>query len=98
MKFGTGDNVVQVAVDKRSGATTVSVSRALSAALPRFEADLPFVIAIVTLDLGDNGSMNLFTRVDDTTFEDLSIGDTVWFKTVDCGDGRVFFRFTAQAP
>jgi len=36
--------------------------------------------------------------VDDTTFEDLSIGDTVWFKTVDCSDDRVFFRFTAQAP
>ncbi|MCK5414293.1 MAG: Zn-ribbon domain-containing OB-fold protein [Thermoplasmata archaeon] len=63
-----------------------------------FEADLPFVIAIVTLDLGDNGSMNLFTRVDDTIYEDLSIGDTVYFKEVDCGDGRVFFRFTAQAP
>ena len=63
-----------------------------------FEADLPFVIAIVTLDLGDNGSMNLLTRVDDTIYEDLSIGDTVYFKEVDCGDGRVFFRFTAQAP
>jgi uncharacterized OB-fold protein len=63
-----------------------------------FEDDLPFVIAIVTLDLGKDGTMNLFSRVDDTTYEELSIGDTVWFKEVDCGDGRVFFRFTAQAP
>lgn len=63
-----------------------------------FESELPFVIAIVRLDLGDDGQMNMFTRVDDTTYEDLSIGDTVWFKSVDCGDGRVFFRFTAQAP
>ena len=63
-----------------------------------FEGDTPFVIAIVSLDLGELGSLNLFTRVDDATYEDLAIGDTVWFKTVDCGDGRVFFRFTAEEP
>jgi uncharacterized OB-fold protein len=63
-----------------------------------FEADTPFVIAIIQLDMGDDEPLNMFTRVDDTTYEDLSIGDTVWFKTVDCGDGRVFFRFTAKAP
>jgi len=63
-----------------------------------FEADTPFVIAIVRLDLGRDGGLNLFTRVDDTTYEDLSIGDTVWFKTVDCGTDRVFFRFTAARP
>ncbi len=63
-----------------------------------FEDDLPFVIAIVRLDMGDLGSMNLFTRVDDAKYEDLAIGDTLWFKTHDCGDGRVFFRFTATEP
>ena len=63
-----------------------------------FEGDVPFVIAIVRLDLGGDREVHLFTRVDDTTYEDLSIGDTVWFKLVDCGDGRVFFRFTARAP
>lgn len=61
-----------------------------------FEADAPFVIAIVELDLGGGDKLSLFTRVDDTTYEDLKIGDTVRFKTVDCGDGRVFFRFTAK--
>jgi len=63
-----------------------------------FEDDLPFVIAIVRLDMGDRGGMNIFTRVDDAKYEDLAIGDTLWFKTHDCGDGRVFFRFTATAP
>lgn len=63
-----------------------------------FEKDAPFVIAIVRLDLGHLGHLHLFTRVDDTTYGDLSIGDKVWFKSVDCGDGRVFFRFSAQAP
>jgi uncharacterized OB-fold protein len=63
-----------------------------------FEADLPFVIAIVRLDLGKDGHMHLFTRVDDTTYDDLAIGDTLWFKQIDCGDGRVFFRFTALPP
>jgi hypothetical protein len=61
-----------------------------------FEAETPFVIAIVKLELEGGRSLNLFTRVDDTTYEDLSIGDTVWFKTVDCGDDRVFFRFSAK--
>jgi uncharacterized OB-fold protein len=63
-----------------------------------FEKDAPFVIAIVELDLGGGKKLNLFTRVDDTTYEDLKIGDTVHFKTTDCGDGRVFFRFTAKGP
>jgi uncharacterized OB-fold protein len=63
-----------------------------------FEKDVPFVIAIVELDMGPDGILPMFTRVDDAAYEDLSIGDTVYFKTVDCGDGRVFFRFTAKAP
>lgn len=63
-----------------------------------FEGETPFVIAIVSLDLGELGSLNLFTRVDDTTYEDLSVGDRVWFKTTDCGDGRVFYRFSARPP
>ncbi|MCK5653257.1 MAG: Zn-ribbon domain-containing OB-fold protein [Gemmatimonadetes bacterium] len=63
-----------------------------------FEDDLPFVIAIVRLDMGELGHMNLFTRVDDAKYEDLAIGDRLWFKTHDCGDGRVFFRFTPTAP
>ena len=37
-----GRNVVSVQVEKRSGGNSVAVSRALRAALPRIEADLPF--------------------------------------------------------
>jgi uncharacterized OB-fold protein len=59
-----------------------------------FEGELPFVIAIVRLDMGQDGHMHLFTRVDDAKYEDLAIGDRLWFKTHECGDGRVFFRFT----
>jgi uncharacterized OB-fold protein len=85
-------------IDLPRQATVYAHTAMLLGAPLGFEDDLPFVIAIVTLDLGKDGDMNLFTRVDDTTYEDLSIGDTVWFKEVDCGDGRVFFRFTATAP
>jgi len=40
-----GDNVVQISVDKRSGANSVAVSRALRAALPRIQANLPYKLA-----------------------------------------------------
>lgn len=81
----------------REGTVYAHTAMVLGAPLG-FEHEVPFVIAIVELDLGERGRLNLFTRVDDTTYEDLSIGDTVHFKTVDCGDDRVFFRFTARAP
>jgi uncharacterized OB-fold protein len=80
----------------RSGTVYAHTAMLLGAPLG-FEKDAPFVIAIVELDLGKDRTLSLFTRVDDTTYEELAIGDTVHFKTVDCGDGRVFFRFTAEA-
>jgi len=40
-----GQNVVQLAVDKRSGANTVGVSRALRKALPEIEASTPFEVS-----------------------------------------------------
>ena len=40
-----GHNVVQIAVDKRSGANTVAVSRTLRNALPEIQANVPFQIA-----------------------------------------------------
>ena len=40
-----GKNVVQIAVEKRSGANSVAVSRALRKALPGIEAELPFDIS-----------------------------------------------------
>jgi len=44
MARANGQNTVFVAVDKRSGANTVGVSRTLRAALPSIEAELPFPV------------------------------------------------------
>lgn len=40
-----GQNVVQIAVEKRSGANSVAVSQALRKALPAIEAELPFDVS-----------------------------------------------------
>jgi uncharacterized OB-fold protein len=63
-----------------------------------FESEVPFVVAIVELDMGQSGKMRMFSRIDDVTYEQCTIGKKVWFKMVDCEDGRVFFRFTAKRP
>ena len=39
-----GQNVVQIQVEKRSGANTVSASRAIRSALPRIQASVPFPV------------------------------------------------------
>lgn len=50
-----GKNVIQLAVDKRSGSNTVGVSRALRAALPRIEESVPFnVTFVVDEDQGED--------------------------------------------
>ncbi len=50
-----GNNVVQVAADKRSGANTISVSGNLRDALPEIEAGLPFAASFhVDSDQGDD--------------------------------------------
>ncbi|MFQ5511874.1 MAG: efflux RND transporter permease subunit [Candidatus Krumholzibacteriia bacterium] len=47
-------NVVQISVDKRSGANTVAVSRVLRKALPRLQGDVPFAATFdVDEDQGD---------------------------------------------
>jgi uncharacterized OB-fold protein len=63
-----------------------------------FEEDAPFVIAMVDLDMGEGRSLRLFSRIDDATYEEMSIDQKVYFKVVDCGDARFFFRFSAMAP
>jgi HAE1 family hydrophobic/amphiphilic exporter-1 len=40
-----GNNVVQIFVDKRSGANSVAVSRSLRAALPRIQEEVPFDVS-----------------------------------------------------
>jgi HAE1 family hydrophobic/amphiphilic exporter-1 len=49
-----GRNVIQVAVDKRSGANTVGVSRTLRRALPEIQRQVPFPVTFdVDADQGD---------------------------------------------
>ena len=48
------ENVVQIAVDKRSGVNTIAVSRTLRSALPRIQAQVPFdVVFEVDEDQGE---------------------------------------------
>ena len=63
-----------------------------------FEDEVPFVIAMVDLELDSGESLRMFSRIDDAGYDDMSIGQKVYLKIVDCGDGRVFYRFTAQPP
>ena len=42
-----GNNVVQISVDKSSGANTVTVSRAIRKALPEIEAEVPFDVSFI---------------------------------------------------
>ncbi len=61
-----GKNVVQIAVEKRSGANSVEVSRTLRSTLPEIEADLPFDVSFyIEADEGEEleGKLNeLVTR------------------------------------
>ncbi len=55
-----------------------------------FEKDLPFVIAVVELE---GAPFKILARVDDATYEDMSIGMAVELKVHRLKDGRVFYRF-----
>jgi uncharacterized OB-fold protein len=61
-----------------------------------FEEDVPFVIAIVELDLGGGRVLRLLSRIDDARYEDVSIGDRVHLKVLTYEDGRVHYRFTPR--
>lgn len=54
-----------------------------------FVQDVPFCIGFVKI-----GDLLVSTRLDDTTYEELHIGDKVQLKIVELDDGRVFYRFT----
>ena len=54
-----------------------------------FVQDVPFCIGFVKIS-----ELLLSTRLDDTAYEELHIGDKVQLKIVELDDGRVFYRFT----
>ncbi len=53
-----------------------------------FVQDAPFCVGIVK-----TGGLLISTRIDDSKYEDLKIGDKVQLKIVELDDGRVFYRF-----
>lgn len=65
-----GRNVVQVAVDKRSGSNTVAVSRELRHALPRIENNVPFE---VTFHIDDDQGQDLEDKLVELVYRSLII-------------------------
>ncbi len=53
-----------------------------------FVQDVPFCVGVVKI-----GGLLISARIDDTTYEELKIGDKVQLKVVEFDDGRVFYRF-----
>jgi len=53
-----------------------------------FVQDAPFCVGFVKI-----GGLLISARIDDTTYEELKIGDKVQLKVVELDDGRVFYRF-----
>ena len=54
-----------------------------------FEEDLPFCIGLVKIN-----DLLISARIDNAKYENLKIGQKVWFKIVELEDGRVFYRFS----
>jgi HAE1 family hydrophobic/amphiphilic exporter-1 len=65
-----GKNVIQISVDKRSGANTVGVSRVLRAALPRIQNDVPFD---VTFDVDEDQGEELGQKLRELVYRSLVI-------------------------
>jgi len=53
-----------------------------------FVEDVPFCIGIVKI-----GDLLISSRIDNTKYDQLKIGDKLQLKIVELEDGRVFFRF-----
>jgi len=53
-----------------------------------FVEDVPFCVGIVKI-----GGLLISSRIDDASYEDLKIGDTVSLKIIELPDSRVFYRF-----
>jgi hypothetical protein len=61
------------------------------------EQDVPFALGVVEL-AAPGRTLRILSRIDDASFEELSIGQRVQLKVVELPDGRVFYRFTPAAP
>jgi HAE1 family hydrophobic/amphiphilic exporter-1 len=65
-----GQNVVQIAVEKRSGANTVTVSRSLRKALPRIQESLPFE---ASFHIDDDQGEDLREKLQELVYRSLII-------------------------
>jgi len=54
-----------------------------------FVQDAPFCVGLVKI-----GGLLISSRIDNTKYDELKIGDKLRLKVVELEDGRVFFRFT----
>jgi len=54
-----------------------------------FVQDMPFCVGLVKI-----GGLLISSRIDNTKFDQLKIGDKLQLKIVELEDGRVFYRFT----
>ncbi len=53
-----------------------------------FAHDVPFCIGIVKIE-----GLLISTRIDNTKYDELKIGDKLELKIIELEDGRVFYRF-----
>jgi HAE1 family hydrophobic/amphiphilic exporter-1 len=65
-----GRSVVQISVEKSSGANTVTVSRAIHKALPRIEADVPFDVKFI---IDEDQGKDLEEKLVELTYRSLVI-------------------------
>ena len=54
-----------------------------------FVQDVPFCVGLVKI-----GGLLISTRIDNTKYDELKIGDMLQLKIVELNDGRVFYRFS----
>lgn len=54
------------------------------------ERDVPFVVGIIEFP---DVPLRIVSRIDDSRYEELRIGDPVRLKVLELADGRVWFRF-----
>jgi uncharacterized protein len=81
-------------VDLPEAGRLYAFSAVLAGAPLGMEGDIPFAVGLVDLD---GVPLRLFGRVEGKPWNALRIGEKVRAESYDVGDGRVFYRFRAEA-
>lgn len=81
-------------VDLPGSGTIYAFSAVLAGAPLGMEPDVPFTVGLVDLD---GAPLRLFGRIEGRTWADLRIGERVTVESYEVPDGRVFYRFRADA-